>query len=42
MSAKAFEVDFGVVMGGTQADGRVAQLVEIQWGSPSLLGKALL
>ncbi len=32
MSAKAFEVDFGVVMGSSQADGRVAQSVEIPVG----------
>src|SRR5436309_612592 len=32
MPAKAFEVDFGVVMGSTQADSSVAQLVEIPVG----------
>ena len=32
MSAKAFEVDFGVVMGNTQADGGVTELVEIPVG----------
>ncbi len=32
MPAKAFEVNFGVVMSSTQADGRVAQLVEILAG----------
>src|SRR6266550_2560218 len=29
MPAEAFEIDLGVVMGCTQTDGRVAQLVEI-------------
>ena len=32
MPAKAFEVNFGVVMSSTQADGGVAQLVEIPVG----------
>src|SRR5438445_3447761 len=32
MAAKAFEVNFGVIMGCTQANGRVAQLVEIPVG----------
>ena len=33
MPAEAFEVNFGVIMGCTQANGRVAQLVEIPVGS---------
>src|SRR5512135_756936 len=32
MSAKAFEVNFGVIMGCTQANGCMAQLVEIPVG----------
>ena len=33
MTVKAFELDFGVVMGSAQVDGRVTQLVEILVGS---------
>jgi len=32
MPAKAFEIGFGVIMGSTQADRRVAELVEIPAG----------
>ena len=36
MSAKAFEVNFGVIMGSAQADGGVAQLAEIPVGGVAL------